>query len=146
MIFAKRYGIIYTKKKLRERGFFMNVISLLTPKAQVAYLYDDYTVRQGMEKFRISGYTALPVLSRDGMYLGTVTEGDFLWHMVDEQNNSLREHEKHPLKAVMRSEFNPPVSVRVTMDDLLDHAMRQSFIPVVDDREFLSASSPVSPL
>ena len=30
----------------------MNVISLLTPKAQVAYLYDDFTVRQGLEKLR----------------------------------------------------------------------------------------------
>ena len=33
----------------------MNVISLLTPKAQVAYLYDDYTIRQGLEKFRAKG-------------------------------------------------------------------------------------------
>ena len=112
----------------------MNVISLLTPKAQVAYLYDDYTIRQGLEKFRANGYTALPVLSRDGSYVGTVSEGDFLWHILDENDNSLRAHEKHPLRSVMRPEFNPPVSVRVTMDDLLDQAMRQSFIPVVDDR------------
>lgn len=112
----------------------MNVISLLTPKAQVDFLYEDYTVRQGLEKFRQNGYTALPVLTRDGYYVGTVTEGDFLWHMLDERDNSLRSHEKHPLSSVMRSDFNPPVSVRVTMDDLLEHAMRQSFIPVVDDR------------
>ena len=43
----------------------MNVISLLTPKAQVAYLYDDFTVRQGLEKLRAHGYTAIPVLARD---------------------------------------------------------------------------------
>ena len=112
----------------------MNVISLLTPKAQVDFLYEDYTVRQGLEKLRQNGYTALPVLTRDGYYVGTVSEGDFLWHMLEEKDNTLRAHEKHPLKAVMRSDFNPPVSVRVTMDDLLEHAMRQSFIPVVDDR------------
>ena len=31
----------------------MNVISLLTPKAQVAYLYQDFTVRQGLEKLDV---------------------------------------------------------------------------------------------
>lgn len=112
----------------------MNVISLLTPKAQVAYLYDDYTVRQGLEKLRANGYTAIPVLSRDGLYVGAVSEGDFLWHMLDEGDNSLRAYQKRPLRSVMRPEFSPPVSVRVTMDELLEHAMQQSFIPVVDDR------------
>lgn len=112
----------------------MNVISLLTPKAQVAYLYDDYTVRQGLEKLRAHGYTAIPVLSRDGSYVGTVSEGDFLWYMIDQRDNSLRAQEKWPLKKVMRKTFNPAVSVRVPMEELLERAMRQSFIPVVDDR------------
>lgn len=112
----------------------MNVISLLTPKAQVAYLYDDYTVRQGLEKLRAHGYTAIPVLSRDGSYVGTVSEGDFLWSILDNRNNSLAAQEKRPLRHVMRKSFNPAVSIRVTMDELLDQAMRQSFIPVVDDR------------
>lgn len=112
----------------------MNVISLLTPKAQVAYLYDDYTVRQGLEKLRAHGYTAIPVLSRDGSYVGTVSEGDFLWSILDNRDNSLAAQEKRPLRHVMRKSFNPAVSIRVTMEELLDQAMRQSFIPVVDDR------------
>lgn len=112
----------------------MNVISLLTPKSQVAYLYDDYTVRQGLEKLRAHGYTAIPVLSRNGAYVGTVSEGDFLWCILDREDNSLRTQEKLPLKAVMRKNFNPPVNIGVTMEELLEQAMRQSFIPVVDDR------------
>ena len=112
----------------------MNVISLLAPKAQVAYLYDDYTVRQGLEKLRSLGYTALPVLSRGGLYVGTVSEGDFLWSMLDKRDNSLLAQEKLPLVSVMRKGFNPAVSIRVTMEELLERAMRQSFIPVVDDR------------
>ena len=112
----------------------MNVISLLTPKSQVAYLYDDYTVRQGLEKLKAHGYTAIPVLSRNGAYVGTVSEGDFLWCILDREDNSLRTQEKLPLKAVMRKNFNPPVSIGVTMEELLERAMRQSFIPVVDDR------------
>ena len=112
----------------------MNVISLLTPKSQVAYLYDDYTVRQGLKKLRAHGYTAIPVLSRNGAYVGTVSEGDFLWCILDREDNSLRTQEKLPLKAVMRKNFNPPVNIGVTMEELLEQAMRQSFIPVVDDR------------
>ena len=112
----------------------MNVITLLTPKAQVAYLYDDFTIRQGLEKLRIHGYTAIPVLNREGLYIGSVSEGDFLWSILDNQDNSLRAQEKLPLKSIVRPEFHPAVSVRVTMEELLEQAMRQSFIPVVDDR------------
>ena len=112
----------------------MNVITLLTPKAQVAYLYDDFTIRQGLEKLRIHGYTAIPVLDRDGMYIGSVSEGDFLWSLLDNDDNSLRQQEKLPLKSIIRGGFHPAVSVRVAMEELLEQAMQQSFIPVVDDR------------
>lgn len=112
----------------------MNVITLLTPKAQVAYLYDDFTIRQGLEKLRIHGYTAIPVLNREGIYIGSVSEGDFLWSLLDNDDNSLRAQEKLPLKSVLRKEFHPAVNIQVTMEALLEQAMQQSFIPVVDDR------------
>ncbi|HJH62950.1 MAG TPA: CBS domain-containing protein [Firmicutes bacterium] len=112
----------------------MNVISLLTPKAQVAYLHEDCTIRQGLEKLRAHQYTALPVVARDGRYAGTVSEGDFLWGMVDRPDEGPRAWEKLGLERVMRKGFNPAVSIRVSMEELLDRAMRQSFIPVVDDR------------
>ncbi len=112
----------------------MNVISLLMPKAKVAYLYEDFTVRQGLEKLRAHGYTAIPVLGKDGSYVGTVSEGDFLWNILDENDNSLRTREKLPLRRLIRPGFNPAVRIDVTMDELLNRAMQQSFIPVVDDR------------
>lgn len=112
----------------------MNVISLLTPKAQVAYLYEDFTIRQGLEKLRVHGYTAIPVLARDGRYVGTVSEGDFLWNILDGKDNSLRTQEKLPLRQVLRPGFNPAVRIDVNLSQLLERAMQQSFIPVVDDR------------
>ena len=90
----------------------MNVISLLTPKAQVAYLYDDFTVRQGLEKLRAHGYTAIPVLARDGSYVGTVSEGDFLWNLVDRQDNSLRSKEKQPLKSARQDAISTKALTR----------------------------------
>ena len=73
-------------------------------------------------------------VAKDGRYVGTVSEGDFLRCILDRKDNSLRTQEKLPLITVMRQGFNPAVSIRVSMAELLDRAMRQSFIPVVDDR------------
>ena len=112
----------------------MNVITLLTPKAQVAYLYEDCTARQGLEKLRSRGYTAVPVLNREGAYVGTVSEGDFLWSILENHNGDLQAMEQLPLKKLLRKGFNPPVNVLVTMEELLERAMQQSFVPVSDDR------------
>ena len=54
----------------------MNLLFFLTPKANCAYLYDDFTLRQALERMEKSGYSALPILRRDGSYCGTLTEGD----------------------------------------------------------------------
>ena len=56
----------------------MNIAYFIHPKQDVATLYDDCTLRQGLEKMRHHGYTAIPVVTRDNKYVGTVTEGDFL--------------------------------------------------------------------
>ena len=61
----------------------MNIAFFLTLKKDVAYLYDDYTIRQSLEKMKFHGYSSLPVISRTGEYVSTVTEGDFLWYMLD---------------------------------------------------------------
>ena len=60
----------------------MNIAFLLTPKASVSCLYDDCTVRQGLEKMKAHGYTSIPVITRDNKYAGAVSEGDFLWYLV----------------------------------------------------------------
>ena len=76
----------------------------------------------------------IDIVARDGRYVGTVSEGDFLWHILDRENNSLRTQEKLPLRRVLRANFNPAVRIDVTLSQLLERSMHQSFIPVVDDR------------
>ena len=112
----------------------MNVISLLTPKTNVAWLYEDWTIRQGLEKLRFHGYTAIPVLAKDGSYVGTVSEGDFLWCLLDQGSGDIQTQEKQPLRRVIRPGFNPAVRIDVALKELVERALRQSFIPVVDDR------------
>lgn len=114
----------------------MNVISLLLPKTQVAYLEEGDSIRQGLEKLRAHRYTAIPVLSEDGHYIGTVSEGDFLWHILDRENNSLKQQEMLSIREVLRDHFNPAVKIGVSMEELLEKAMQQNFVPVVDDRDF----------
>ena len=61
----------------------MNILFMLHPKSTVDFLYDDETMRRGLSKLRKCGYTALPVITRDGIYVGTVSEGDFLRVMLE---------------------------------------------------------------
>ncbi len=114
----------------------MNIAFFLTPKSMISYLYDDYTVRQGLEKMRKHGFTAVPVISRSGRYVGTVTEGDFLWCLVD-HGGGMREMEKQPLSRIIRVGHNPPVRITAKMDELVEHSQNQNFVPVIDDAENL---------
>ena len=111
----------------------MNVIMLLKPKPTVQYIYEDNTLRQGLEKMRAHSYTAIPVISQNGKYVGTVSEGDFLYYILDKRDNTLKAKEKHLVRDILREGFNPAVRIDVTMDELLDCAMRQNFVPVTDD-------------
>ena len=116
----------------------MNIAYFLLPKNRVAYLYDDYTFRQGLEKMRHHGYTAIPVISRDGKYVGTVSEGDFLWRLLsDEQDSqracSMKDLEQLRVRDILRETQYLPVRITVSMEELLSSAMNQNFIPVGDD-------------
>ena len=38
------------------------------------------------------------------------------------------------IRDVLKMDRNPPVHITATTEELLDHAMAQNFVPVVDDR------------
>ena len=59
----------------------MNIMFFLTPKSNVAYIYDDYSLRQALEKMEYHQYSAIPMIDRRGHYVGTLTEGDLLWYI-----------------------------------------------------------------
>ncbi|NLP35452.1 MAG: CBS domain-containing protein [Clostridiales bacterium] len=123
----------------------MNIAYFLTTKSEVAFLYDDFTLRQALEKMRYHGYTAIPVLNRENKYIGTVSEGDFLWHLIEDVEDreelykiNMCSVEDTIIRDVIAigSDRNPPVRITATMGELLNRAMDQNFIPVIDDREF----------
>ncbi len=111
----------------------MNFLMLLKPKDTVQYLRESNTLRQGIEKMRAHGYTAIPVISDDGTYAGTVSEGDFLYFILDQRDNSIKTKEQHHIRDILRPNFNPAVRINVSMDVLLERALNQNFVPVTDD-------------
>ena len=112
-----------------------NILFFLTPKALCAYLMDDYTVRQALEKMEAAHYAAIPILNRHGEYVGTLTEGDVLWAMKNLCNMDLRKAETHRITEISRRKDNIPVRVTTSMFDLIDRASTQNFVPVVDDKD-----------
>ena len=110
-----------------------SVLFFLTPKAMCAYLYDDFTIRQALEKMEAAGYAAIPILNRKGEHRGTLTEGDLLWAMKNMCAMDLRKAEAQRLMEIPRRKDNVPVRITASMQDLIERASHQNFVPVVDD-------------
>ena len=112
-----------------------NILFFLLPKSKVAYVEADSTLRQVMEKLDYHGYTAIPILTKDGHYYGTITEGDILREIKRDDFNSLVEAEKVMLKDIERKHDCVPIHSTETMENLLMTAVDQNFVPVLDDND-----------
>ena len=111
----------------------MNILFFLTPKENVAHLDDDDTLRQALEKMEHHGYSAIPMLSKDGKYKGTIKEGDILWYIKDNDFPSLKEMEDIPILDIGRKRDIEAVNISISMDELVNKITNQNFVPVVDD-------------
>lgn len=111
----------------------MNILFYLVPKSEVMYLYDDYSLRQAMEKMEYHKYSAVPIINRAGNYIGTLTEGDILWELKDRKLSNLHEAEEIMLRHTNRKRDNEPVNVNCNIEDLVMTSMNQNFVPVIDD-------------
>lgn len=117
-----------------QKGIWMNILFFLIPKNNTAYVYSDYSVRQALEKMKHYHYTAVPMIDRDGKYIGSITEGDFLWGMA-EQADTITDWEHISVLEIKRRVDNKAVNIDANIEDLIDMSLYQNFIPVVDDHE-----------
>lgn len=113
----------------------MNILFFLTPKSEVAFIFDDETVRQALEKMENRKFTAVPVLNRQGGYVGSITEGDMLWGIKNQYNLNLKNAEHIRVGTIPRRMDYKPVHVDASMEDLIEKALNQNFVPVVDDQK-----------
>ena len=109
----------------------MNISFFLQPKIEVSYLLDDCPVRQALDDMLKSGFTAIPVISPKGKYVGTITEGDFLRLLL---HHSPEQLEQMTVGQVERRVRHRSVNIDARMEDMVDLVAAQNFVPVTDGR------------
>ena len=109
----------------------MNIPSLLIPKANVEYLHSKDSIEFALSIFRQNSYQAVPVINTEGVYRVTVTEGDFLYFLMDNPNADLK---KVKVRNILREGYYDSVKITASIDKLLIKSLDQNFVPVTDDR------------
>lgn len=112
----------------------MNLAFFLTPKSEIVWVPMRATVRQALERMEKFRYSAVPVLDDDGLYVGTLTEGDILWKLRTMADFTWSGADRLTLADVPRRLEVVPVGVTVDVEELLSRAVDQNFVPVVDSR------------
>ena len=113
----------------------MNILFFLKPKAEVTFVYDYHTLRQAMEIMEYHKYSSIPMINREGKYVGTITEGDLLWGLKKLNILNLKGAEDIAITKIARRADYRPVSADSNMEDLMEKAMDQNFVPVIDDQQ-----------
>ena len=115
----------------------MNIAKLMVPKVFVKFMHESDTIRQGLELLEKNHYTALPVLDDQERFVGCVSEGDFLRHMINTGSTDKRFHEKFRVSEILRKDFCPAIRIDSERETVIEAMMKQNFLPVVDDRNML---------
>ena len=112
----------------------MNLPFYLLPKSEVAYLKLDDNIGQALRFLNRQGYQAVPVIDDDGHYIGTISEGDFLWNLIKDYHNDIESMRQLKVASMkMRWDYKP-VSIEANIRELRDMMLNQNFVPVVDGR------------
>lgn len=112
-----------------------NILFFLKPKSEIAYIKVEDTLRQAIQKMEYHKYSSIPMLNKEGKYVGTITEGDLLWGIKNKYNLSLKEAEYISITEIDRKQDYLAVRADANMEDLMLRAMNQNFVPVIDDQE-----------
>ena len=116
----------------------MNIAAIMIPKVLTVFLHETDTIRQGLERFTVHGYTAVPVLNEQEQYIGSVTEGDFLRYLLKIQTTELKTLEQYRIDNIVRRDFCPPLPIDAELDQVVSAALNQNYVPIVDSRKVLS--------
>ncbi len=112
----------------------MNILFFLIPKNDITFIYDDFTLRQALEKMEYHRYTSIPIISRDGKYIDTITEGDILWSLKRRNEVSFINLDNLKIKDIKIHRHYKAIDINKEMADLIELIINQNFVPVIDDR------------
>ena len=111
----------------------MNIAFFLTPKNEVVCESVESTLRPVLEKMEHHGSTSIPLIDKYGKYVGTLTEGDLLWKLKNTMNLNFRNTETVKVKDIPRRVKHKSVTISEDIESLINLAVNQNFVPVVDD-------------
>lgn len=111
----------------------MNIAFFLTPKIEVIHEKESATMRRVLERMEHHSYTAIPIINNDGIYIGTLTEGDLLWKLKNTEGLNFENTNEIRVKDIKRNVNHRSVRIDSDMDSLISLAISQNFVPVVDD-------------
>ena len=112
----------------------MNVAQMMIPKVSTVFMHENNTVRQGLELCKRHRYTTVPVLDDKACYIGCVTEGDLLRHVMEIGTTDLRAHESYKIGSIIRRDFYPALRMDANREEIIAALIDQNFVPIVDDR------------
>lgn len=109
-----------------------NILFFLLPKNEVEFVYENFSARQVLEKMDFHRYSAIPILSKDGKYIGTISEGDILMYI---KHNPTAFEKLHTINILSIPRHRDVSSIKIdkNIDDLVYLIYQQNFVPVVDD-------------
>ena len=97
----------------------MNIMFFLKPKSELAYIYDYHTLRQAMEIMEYHKYSCVPILNKEGKYVGSITEGDVLWALKKLDIFNIKEAEDISIMKIKRRVDYQCVTAESDMEDLI---------------------------
>jgi len=112
----------------------MNISFYLIPKSEVTYIHQEDTVAQALRLIHKHGYQAVPVIDKEGHYVGTISEGDFLWNLIEEYHMDMEVMRKSHVESMRLRWDYKAVSIDADIAQLDKHILNQNFVPVVDGR------------
>ena len=113
----------------------MNILLWLTPKSEVDFITDDASLFKALQTMQNRKFAAIPIISKSGKYVGTLSSGDILGCIKENFDLSIKASADFPVRNVRRTRDNKAISVTAKMDEVIALALTENFVPVVDDED-----------
>ncbi|MDO4467213.1 MAG: CBS domain-containing protein [Bacillota bacterium] len=107
------------------------IFNYLLHKNEVSFLYDSICTEEGLKLMKTHHYTSVPVINTEGKYIGSVSEGDFLWNLLESDPDSFL---KQPISSIVRDDYLEACSINTSTEKLFQLLLDQNYVPIVDDR------------
>ena len=106
----------------------------LLPKSDTVFLNSSDSFQQAYNLFVLTNYTALPVINKKGQYVGTICEGDLLRILSVSLTDSEIDLSQLAIKDIAFKTKTEVARINESFNRLLELALNQNFIPLVDDQ------------